>query len=49
MPATRSPQSSRPDSAPPYYLGRPASGWITVVRHRPQARAGTLPPQAPPA
>jgi len=40
MPApTRSPQS-RPNSAPAYYLARPASWWITASRRRAQPCAG---------
>jgi hypothetical protein len=31
---TRSPQS-RPNSAPAYYLARPASVWITALHRRP--------------
>jgi hypothetical protein len=33
---TRSPRS-RPNSAPAYYLARPASSWITALHRRPPA------------
>jgi hypothetical protein len=33
---TRSPRS-RPHSAPAYYLGRPASVWITALHRQPPA------------
>jgi len=35
---------ARPNSAPPYYLGRPASLWITTHRRGPRARAGRRTP-----
>jgi hypothetical protein len=35
---------ARPKNAPPYYLGRPASLWITAHRRRPQAGAGRTTP-----
>jgi hypothetical protein len=45
---TRSPRS-RPHSAPAYYLGRPASMWMTAVHRRSPGRlAGsgeTFPPE----
>ena len=43
---------TRPHSAPAYYLGRPASWWLTALapRHRPDHRAGGLMlPQEPEA
>jgi len=46
---TRAPQS-RPPGAPYYYLGRPASWWITALRphQRPTHRAATGPAGAAP-
>jgi hypothetical protein len=38
-PATARPRAGRPVTAPAYYLGRPASVWIAVVRRR----AGPVP------
>ena len=40
--ATPSPQS-RPNSAPPYYLARPASVWIIALHRRSQASAARRP------
>ena len=31
MPANTGSPYARPNNAPPYYLGRPASLWITVI------------------
>ena len=39
MPANTGSPYARPNSTPAYYLGRPASWWITVHDRRPQARA----------
>ena len=39
MPANTGSPYARPNSAPAYYLGRPASWWITTHHRRPQARA----------
>ena len=39
MPATIGSPNIRPNSTPAYYLGRPASWWITTHHRRPQARA----------
>jgi len=40
MPATTRSPHARPHGAPAYYLGRPASMWITALRRRPH---GPLP------
>jgi len=37
MPATTRTPRSRPHGTPAYYLARPASAWITALRHRPPA------------
>lgn len=34
MPANVRPHRTRPNSAPAYYLARPASFWITVTTRR---------------
>jgi hypothetical protein len=34
---TPGPRVSRPAGAPAYYLGRPASVWMTTARHRRRA------------
>ncbi len=31
MPVTSQPHRTRPNSAPAYYLGRPASAWIAAA------------------
>jgi hypothetical protein len=38
-PANTGSPIARPNSTPAYYLGRPASWWITAHHGRPQARA----------
>jgi hypothetical protein len=50
MPATTRAPQSRPPGAPYYYLGRPASWWITALRphQRPTHRAATGPAGAAP-
>jgi hypothetical protein len=41
MPTNTGSPYARPNNAPPYYLGRPASLWIAAHRRRsPQARPG---------
>jgi hypothetical protein len=45
MPASTQPGHHRPNSAPAYYLGRPASFWITLTARRrraPDARRPTI-------
>ena len=37
MPVNNHPRRNRPNSAPAYYLGRPASFWITVATRRRRA------------
>jgi hypothetical protein len=37
MSANAYPRPTRPNSAPAYYLGRPASVWLTVTTPRPGA------------
>jgi hypothetical protein len=37
MPVSTRPPRTRPNSAPAYYLGRPASFWITVTTRRRRA------------
>jgi hypothetical protein len=48
MPANTGSPYGRPNSAPPYYLGRPASLWITLLSitadRGPRARAGRRTP-----
>jgi hypothetical protein len=39
MPADTGSPYARPNCTPAYYLGRPASWWITACHRRPQARA----------
>jgi hypothetical protein len=39
MPASTGAPHARPNSAPAYYLGRPASWWITTHHRRPQPPA----------
>ena len=39
MPANTGSAYPRPNSTPAYYLGRPASWWITARHRRPRARA----------
>ena len=39
MPASTGSPHARPNSAPAYYLGRPASWWITTHHRRPQPPA----------
>ena len=39
MPASSGSPHARPNSAPAYYLGRPASWWITTHHRRPQPPA----------
>ena len=39
MPASTGSSHARPNSAPAYYLGRPASWWITTHHRRPQPPA----------
>jgi len=34
MPVNAPPRRTRPNGAPAYYLGRPASLWITAATHR---------------
>ncbi|HYB18671.1 MAG TPA: hypothetical protein VEF71_24840 [Streptosporangiaceae bacterium] len=34
MPACTQPGRTRPNTAPAYYLGRPASFWITITTRR---------------
>jgi hypothetical protein len=34
MPVNTQPRRTRPNSAPAYYLGRPASLWITLATRR---------------
>jgi len=34
MPSTTQPRPNRPNTAPAYYLGRPASFWITLTTRR---------------
>jgi len=51
MPATTRAPQSRPPGAPYYYLGRPASWWITALHRphqRPTHRATTRPAGAAP-
>jgi hypothetical protein len=38
MPSTISTPQARPNSAPAYYLARPASAWITALHRRPPQR-----------
>jgi hypothetical protein len=49
MPATTRSTRSRPHSAPAYYLGRPASVWITALHCQPPGLAvgsgNTFPPE----
>src|SRR5262249_59138481 len=40
MPVISRPRRIRPNSAPAYYLGRPASVWISVTTARPGAPQG---------
>ena len=44
MPTNTGSPHARPNNAPPYYLGRPASLWMTANRRSPQARAGRTAP-----
>jgi hypothetical protein len=44
MPANTGSSYARPNSAPAYYLGRPASLWITFHYLRPRAHAGRTAP-----
>jgi hypothetical protein len=44
MPVSNQPRSNRPNGAPAYYLGRPASFWITLTTRR--RRAVDAPRQA---
>ena len=37
MSATAEPRRTRPNGAPAYYLGRPASVWLTITTGRPKA------------
>jgi len=37
MPVDARPRRTRPNSAPAYYLGRPASVWITATTGRREA------------
>jgi len=37
MPVSTHPRRNRPNSAPAYYLGRPASFWITLTSRRSEA------------
>jgi hypothetical protein len=39
MPANTGSPYARRNTTPAYYLGRPASWWITAHHRRPQARA----------
>jgi hypothetical protein len=44
MPVSSHPRRTRPNSAPAYYLGRPASFWVTLTTRRrgaPDARRQT--------
>lgn len=34
MPASAQPRRTRPNSAPAYYLARPASFWVTATTRR---------------
>jgi hypothetical protein len=43
MPVSTQPGRTRPNSAPAYYLGRPASFWITVSTRRASAPAACRP------
>jgi len=45
MPPTTQSPWSRPPGAPVYYLGRPASWWMTALRQQPHGHL----PQASPA
>ena len=40
MPVTSRPRRIRPNSAPAYYLGRPANLWISVTTRHPGAPEG---------
>lgn len=46
FPAGPEPGISRPSTAPPYYLGRPARLWITVMRPRRRRTTSDPPVQA---
>jgi hypothetical protein len=37
MSANAEPRRTRPNGAPAYYLGRPASVWLTITTGRPEA------------
>jgi len=37
MSANTRPRRTRPNGAPAYYLGRPASVWLTITTRRPEA------------
>jgi len=43
IPAETEPEISGPNTAPAYYLGRPARLWITVMRPRRKAGLGIKP------
>jgi hypothetical protein len=38
MPVNAQPRRTRPNSAPAYYLGRPADVWITAAARRAASR-----------
>jgi hypothetical protein len=40
MPSNTQSRPTRPAGAPAYYLGRPASLWLTALRHMRPPRAG---------
>ena len=44
MPTNTGSPYARPNNAPPYYLGRPASLWITAHRRSAPARVGRRTP-----
>jgi hypothetical protein len=45
MPTNTGSPYARPNNAPAYYLGRPASLWISAHRRGPQARARRTTPR----